>query len=36
MKQALKDLQAIQRKREIDTVVNGDHDDYSNSDVDEN
>lgn len=36
MEQAIKNLQAIQRKREIDTVVNGDYDDYSNSDVDEN
>lgn len=36
MEQAIKDLQAIQRKREIDTVVNGDYEDYSNSDVENN
>lgn len=35
MPDAVKTLQAIQRKREIDKVIKGDYDDYSCSDVDE-
>lgn len=31
---AIEELQALSRKREIDKVISGDYEDYSNSDID--